>query len=140
MLHDPDNLVAKAATSKVPRDTMRIAEAPTDRPLIAQSLDRLADLERAYDGPIPPALRFDRNPIITAYGAVQYARSLVRQQIEAIRKLEANPHPIAEHHGKWMARLYADLRVYRRIYRLRFGELIAQLRAAEGRQFACAAE
>ncbi len=108
-----DQCVAEARASKGPRP---FAIASDDR------LTRLAELERTYDGPIPEQL-LRASP--SAAEQLRYPRSLIFDQIKAIRCLETVNYLSPQDYGTWMARLYRDLRVYIRDYRT----LQASLRA-----------
>jgi hypothetical protein len=76
-------------------------------------LSAMAALERRYDGPIPEPLRqiardgsTDRRLLIEADGQTDFFTSLIRDQIEAIRR--------ARRGGPIPGRLLDDLKLYRR--------------------------
>ena len=92
-------------------------------------LSALSDAERAYDGPIPHretilAGGVEQQAINTAQGQADYFRDQIRDQIKAIRGWTKHDHLPPEAHGKRMARLFADLRMYRRQYHWWHGELM----------------
>jgi hypothetical protein len=100
---------------------MELADSP-------DSLSVMAALERRYDGPVPEPLRqvarvgsADRRLLFDAEGQSDFFAALIRGQIEAIRR--------ARRDGAIPARLFADLKLYRRQELWWRGE-VQRLRAA----------
>ena len=96
---------------------------------MTNALSALSDAERAYDGPIPHretilAGGAEQQAINTARGQASLFRDQIRDQIKAIRGWPEHDHLPPTEHGKRMARLFADLRMYLRQYHWWRGELM----------------
>jgi len=102
---------------------------------MTDTLSALSLAERAYDGPIPHrgiilAGGAEQQAINTAQGQADYFRDQIRDQIKAIRGWTKHDHLPPLEHGKRMARLFADLRMYRRQYHWWRGELMRLTKSA----------
>ncbi len=95
----------------------------------AEALRALAELERRYDGPIPAPLRnaarlgsADRVLTIEALGQADFFATLIRNQIEAIRRARTG--------GAAQPSLWSDLALYRS--RRRFWRNLTEIRRSGG--------
>jgi len=96
---------------------------------MTDTLSALSLAERTYDGPIPHretilAGGAEQQAIKTARGQASYFRDLIRDQTESIRGWAEHDHLPPAEHGKRMASLFADLRLYRRQYHWHRKELM----------------